>query len=65
MRFSPKEVETMGAAFYLQGQMGTVHCVACGKGEVEFSPLRKPVLGMVQVHTLRCDNYGRTGRHPN
>ncbi len=65
MMFSHDQVLEMGATFYLQGQMGTVHCVACGEGEVDFSPVGNPVFGMVQVYALTCDHCGRTGVHPN
>ena len=64
MKFSQKEVEAMGAKFYLNGQ-APVTCVACGEGEVEFIPVGRPVFGVAQVHDLTCDYCGRKGKHPN
>ena len=63
--FSHQDILNMGAVFYANGQVGTVRCVACGGGEVDFIPQGNPVFGRVQVHRLICDHCGRSGLHPN
>ena len=63
--FNQDEIERMGARFYLQGQMGTVQCVRCIKGQVFFYPIGNPVMERVQPYRLTCDSCKRTGVHPN
>lgn len=35
MNYSQGDIENMGGVFYMNGQVGTVKCVACGVGEVD------------------------------
>ena len=65
MKFSPPEVDKMGAIFFSPIYRGPVHCVACEAGKVEFTPVGNPVFGVAQVYALLCDHCGRTGVHPN
>ena len=65
MEFTQRQIEDMGAVFYLSQQFVTVGCVACREGQVEFEPVGPPRIGNVQIYQLTCDRCGRTGKHPN